>query len=641
MAGRFSVVTAFKATDRVTAPVTRMQNRVGKFTRKMSSGFIRVNRAVGKLNSKFKQMGKAAVASLVTLGFAFKNLLGAGANFEQAITNVGAVGLRTRDQIKPLEELALELGRTTQFTATQSANAMEELARSGFSVNEILATTPAVLAGAAASGLEIAEMALIVSKSLKGMELDLDKANEVVDVLAVASTKTSTTIGSLGESLKNVATTASEFKIPFNEVVAGVALLQDVGLDASVAGSAFNVMLTRMAVPTKRLQRVMQRFSISFKDAAGNMLPLPKVLEQLNIAGKKAGGNLDKVGFFAELVGLRGQKAALKLSKLFETGKFEELVEQLNNSRNAAQKMADLRMGTVTGSLLLLASAVDAVKVRIFELQSGPLKDTIDSFTKWVGVNKDLIATKVSDFILLIINNFKSIVKWTKRIAIGFAVFFTFSIILKTLAGVLALINLVMLANPITLIVLGVIAAIAAFTALVIWIDEAVASFENMPVGIQLLLSPLLVLIKVIQFVVNQIKGLIKIGRDLGAGFLFDLFGPGDNKKGEQKLLTQKKLLAQTKLLNAPGLTRQPDLLNIPDILRTSDVSKTPDIISPSGLSKIPDIISPQARVAKTIEETKQTTKTEVLIKTENGVRAEVTKGKLATGLTLQPSGAF
>ena len=56
MAGRFSVEAVFKAVDRITAPVTRMQNRLGKFTRAMKRGFRSVQRVVGKLAKSFKRL---------------------------------------------------------------------------------------------------------------------------------------------------------------------------------------------------------------------------------------------------------------------------------------------------------------------------------------------------------------------------------------------------------------------------------------------------------------------------------------------------------------------------------------------------------------------------------------------------------
>lgn len=471
MANRFSIEAVFRAIDRVTAPVSKMQRRVRKFTRSMTRGLRTVNRAVSKVAGGLKRMGIIGGAALLSMVFAFGNVLAAGADFEQAITNVGAVTLQTRKEIEPLEKLALELGRTTKFTATQSADAMQIMARAGFKANEILSATPAVLAAAAASSLEIAEVAAVVSNALKGMGLETKEAARVADVLALASAKTKSTIGTLGESLKNVASTARQLGIPLEETIAAIALLQDVGLDASVAGSAFNVMLTKMAAPTKGMQRQMRRLGISFKDAKGDMKPLEIVLLELDKAAQQVGGNFDQVAFLAELVGLRGQKAAANLSKLAKEGRLGELTEQLKKAEGVAKKMAAIRMNTVRGSLLLLTSAVDAVKVKMFGLQRGPLKDVIDGMTKWVGINEDLIAGNVADFLGTLIQNLSNIWKWVKRIGIGLAVFFTFAAIVKTATIAVTAFNLAMMLNPMVLATIGVIALTSALTALLLELD--------------------------------------------------------------------------------------------------------------------------------------------------------------------------
>ena len=590
MAGRFSVEAVFRTIDRVTAPVTRMQNRVGKFTRSAGRGFRKLNRQVDKFSRGLRSGALAVAGSLLIVGTALGSVIGTGADFEQAITNVGAVALKTRAEIAPLEQLALKLGRTTKFTATQSANAMEILSRAGFDVNQILTATPAILSAAAASGLEIAEVANHVSNVLKGMGLEMDQAANVADILALASSRTNSTIGSLGESMKNVASTARQLGIPLEEVVASVALLQDVGLDASVAGSAFNNMLTKMAAPSAKITKQMKKFGISFKDAKGDMLPLNKVMQQLSIASKKAGGSFDRVAFLAELVGLRGQKAASNLIDLFDAGKMTEFTEELNKATGSADRMAAIRMDTVQGSFLLLTSAIDAVKVKAFGLSQGPLKDVIDDMTKWVGLNEDLIASGIGGFISGVILNLGNIVTWTKRIGIGLAVFFTLATILKTLIGILTLVNLVIAANPITLMVLGVMALVTAFVALVTWIDTVAGAFDRMPGVLRAMLLPLELMVRAIKFVKDNIG---KIG-DLPETIVN--FGGG-------------------------GFGADFD---------------------PDAAGNAPQVVSPQDRTARSIEERRETGTADVTIRDETG-RAEMKQSGRASGVSLKlaDSGAF
>jgi len=69
MAKRFSVEAVFKTVDRITAPVTRMQNRVRKFTRSMERGFARANRSLSRMLSRMRR-GAVTVAKFgaITIG---------------------------------------------------------------------------------------------------------------------------------------------------------------------------------------------------------------------------------------------------------------------------------------------------------------------------------------------------------------------------------------------------------------------------------------------------------------------------------------------------------------------------------------------------------------------------------------------
>lgn len=409
MAGRFNVETVFKGIDRISSVVRRIEQRTGISTQRMGRMFRQLDRGFSSLVGGAGRAAKAAAAIGIAGGIAAVQIGRTGADFEQAISAVGAVSLQSRKEISALEDKARELGAKTQFTATEAANAMEIMARAGFKNHEILAGVSGILDAASASGLEIAEVADHVSNALKGMGLEVTDAKTgmsnaamVADVLALASSKTNSSIGSLGESLRNVSSTASQFNIPFHEVVSGVALLQDVGLDASVAGSALNVMLTKLAKPPAELARQMEKFGLSFKTAEGNMKSFPEVLQTISEAAKKQNGNMDQAAFLADLVGLRGQKAAAQLKTLFEKGKFKELADELAHAQGKAQEMAELRMDNLLGDFTKLSSAVDDVKISLFQTESGPLRDTVQAFTDWVSNNKGLAVERFERFMKVV-----------------------------------------------------------------------------------------------------------------------------------------------------------------------------------------------------------------------------------------------
>jgi len=396
----FTVSTVFTGQDKLSRVIGGMANNTGRAASRMSRAMAGVRSTISGVGQAAATLAKPLGVTAIGIGFLEKQILEAGSGFEEAISSVGAVGLKTREQIADLEAEALRLGSTTKFTATESANAMEIMAKAGFSSAEILGGVGGVLSAAAAGGIDIAEAADVVSNALKGMGMatidpvtGLNNVNRVADVLAVASSKTNSSIGSLGESLKNVGSTASDLGIPLEQTVSAIALLQDTGLDASVAGSALNTMLTQIAAGNNSVAAMAT-------DAEGNLKSLPDLLVAISSEMDKAGGNMAQVAFGAELVGLRGQKALSKLSRLSKEGLVDELTESLNEAGGAAGKMAALRMDNLRGDMTLLSSAVDGLKTKIFGTQSGPLRDMIKGIADWVSnkENIDRITAAASGF---------------------------------------------------------------------------------------------------------------------------------------------------------------------------------------------------------------------------------------------------
>ena len=391
MAGRFSIDAVFKGIDLMTGATRKITKGLDKIAASSAAAMTKINAASNGAIDGLKRVGVTAAAAAAAVVAAAVTLGGAGADFEQAITNVGAVSLMTREQVADLEKEAMRLGATTKFSATEVANGMELMGKAGFDNQQILEGIGGVLAAAAADGGELAETAGHVSNVLKGMGLATSETTRVADVLALASARTNSSIGSLGESMSKVSSTARTFKIPLEDVVAGVAMLQDVGLDASEAGSAMNTMLTQMAAPTDKAKAKMKELGVSFEDANGNMLPFADVLGQLKKSADKSGGNMKQVAFFAELVGLRGQKAAMNLKDLFGTKDYQKLTEELNSAAGSAEKMANIKMDTFKGDLETLGGSVDALKIALFDTQGGALRGIVKGMTEWVDVNSEFI----------------------------------------------------------------------------------------------------------------------------------------------------------------------------------------------------------------------------------------------------------
>ncbi|MCP4569702.1 MAG: hypothetical protein GY841_19150, partial [FCB group bacterium] len=123
---------------------------------------------------------------------------------------------------------------------------------------------------------------------------------------------------------------------------------------------------------------------------------------------------------------------------------------------------------------------------------------------EWVVANKEIIATRIKEWAVGLVTNFKRIVKWVKGVAIGIGIFFALAGALKAVIAVLTVVNALATANLISLIVLAVVAAIAAITALVYWAEELVAWFESIP-------APIRIILMVLNPFIAMLYGFVKI----------------------------------------------------------------------------------------------------------------------------------
>lgn len=408
----------FTAEDRVTGAVGRMDAAIKRLGATGDS-LAGLDRYTGKVFDGLKKAAVGLGALGLGAGVVAHHVVEAGADFEQSITNVGAVMGKSRGEIAELEKSALSLGVTTQFSASEVAEAMEMMARKGFDAEEILGGIPGVLNAVAASGEDMATVSTVVGSSIRGFGLEAKDASKVADLLAYAAEKTGAGITNMGTALSIAAPTARTLGVSIEDTATAVGLLQKMGLDASTAGSATATMLAKISHPSKEAAGKMAAMGIKFKDAKGDMLSFRDVLGQFIKAGDKAGGNMDRMSFFAELVGLRGDKAALALSDMAKSGDFDKLAEGIKNTGGYAEKVAKLRLDTTQSSWKLLTSTIEVLETKIFGLGSVGLKSVIDKVNAWVAANGDLISSGVEGFVTGLVADVNSLVD---RIDTGVAI---------------------------------------------------------------------------------------------------------------------------------------------------------------------------------------------------------------------------
>jgi len=307
------------------------------FTKKLGKSFARLGTAI---SGAF--VGMFGVQKLFQIiGDGIKTIEG----FEQQMAKVKAVTGATTLEMELLTSSAKNLGRASQFTASEVGKLQEEFAKLGFTTSEILAATDATLQLATATGIDLAEAAEVAASTLNAFGLQATDSQKVIDLMAESFSSSPLDIEKFRESMKLVAPTAKSVGESVQDTTAKLALLAKNGISGSIAGTQLN--------------RV--------------FIELNKKGLTLNEAMDKVANSSNKLGTATELVGDRGAKALQIFAD--QSQELGNLTQAFKDSAGEAQKMADIVGDTAEGAAKKLDSAWEGLLLTMGEGSEDVLKE--------------------------------------------------------------------------------------------------------------------------------------------------------------------------------------------------------------------------------------------------------------------------
>lgn len=316
-----------------------------------------------------KQMANAALS----VG---KAAIQVGSDFEAAMSSVYAISRASAEEAEKLKEAALEAGRVTQFTASQSANALEYLSLAGYSATESIEALPKVLNLAAAGGMELAYASDLLTDSMAVMGLGIDSMDNFSDQLAMAASKANTSVAQLGEAVLVAGGQAKLCGMDVAEMNTALGILADKGIKGSEGGTALRNALKNLYTPTSTAEKQLKALGIATADADGNLRPMQDVLIDLNNALSTMTED-EKTKAMDQIFDTRTIAAATAL--LDDCGvRWDELEGYLRSCDGAAEQMAKTMNDNLQGKLKLVASAAESCGIAFYDSISEPLKEAAD-----------------------------------------------------------------------------------------------------------------------------------------------------------------------------------------------------------------------------------------------------------------------
>ena len=281
----------------------------------------------------------------------------------------------TVDSISELRNFAQEMGATTAFSATQSAEALNYMALAGYDVETSMSMLPNVLNLAAAGGMELARASDMITDASSALGLSLDETSELVDKMAMASSKSNTSVAQLGDAILTVGGTAKNLAGGTTELSAALGILADNGIKGAEGGTALRNIILSLSAPTDKAAAKMEELGVAAYDNEGNLRSLNDIFTDLNgaLSTMTQGEQTDVLNTLFNKVDLKSANALLA-----NTGeRFYELTGYIDDATGSAQNMADVQLDNLQGDITLFQSALEGAQIAISDSLTPTLREFV------------------------------------------------------------------------------------------------------------------------------------------------------------------------------------------------------------------------------------------------------------------------
>ena len=331
---------------------------------RLGQTFAEIGPKIKSIGDSMKSVGRNMsmyVTAPITAGFgaAMKKSI----DFDDTMRKVKATSGATGDEFNQLRTKALQMGRDTKFTASESAEAMNYMALAGWDTKDMLNGIGGVMNLAAASGEDLASVSDIVTDNLTAFGMKAKDSTHLADVLAQTSSKANTDVRGLGDAFKYAAPVAGALGYTIEDTSIAIGLMSNAGIKGEKAGTALRTMFTNLAKPTKAMKDKMDELGISITDSNGEMLPMRDVMDQLRT--KMGGLSKDQQAAAASTIfGKEAMSGALAVINASDED-YKKLTKSIDGSSGASKRMANEMEGGIGGAMRKMKSAIESLAISL------------------------------------------------------------------------------------------------------------------------------------------------------------------------------------------------------------------------------------------------------------------------------------
>ena len=299
------------------------------------------------------------------------------ADFDASMSTVQANTGASADEMAQLRQAAIDAGADTVYSATESADAINELGKAGLSTSDILSGgLSGALNLAASDGMAVGDAAELMATTLKQFNMTGAESTQVADALAAGAGKAVGSAHDLGLALNQAGMVSHSFGISMQETAGTLAAFAQSGMIGSDAGTSLKTMLISLANPSTKASNLMQELGINAYDAQGKFIGLSGL----------AGVLKDKLSGLSQeqrnqaLATIFGTDAIRAANVLYEQGAegIDDWTDAVSESGFAAQQAA-ARNNNLKGDLENLSGSFESLMISLGEGGQGPLRSLVQT----------------------------------------------------------------------------------------------------------------------------------------------------------------------------------------------------------------------------------------------------------------------
>lgn len=329
-----------------------------------------------KTDEAYSRMGKtiAGVAGRLA-GFAGAGLsLGAiittTREYGQALSDLSAITGATGAQLKSLDEAAQEMGRSTEYSASQAVEALKLMASAK---PELLQTadglteaTKSALTLAQAAGSTLPDATRTLALSLNQFGAGAQEADRYINVLAAGAKFGASEIADTAAAIKNGGVAAAQAGVGFETLNAAIQVLAEREIKGGEAGTALRNVILALE---KGTDKTLKPSVVGLSGALDN-------LSKKNLSTAQA----------VKLFGVENINASSVL--VDNRSKLNALTLALTGTQTAHEQAA-IRVNNLNGDIMGLTSAFEGMIIKIGQSSTGPLRSGIQSVTDGINLLTD------------------------------------------------------------------------------------------------------------------------------------------------------------------------------------------------------------------------------------------------------------